>query len=501
MASPASLRAPTSSAAPAFAVLRVPDFALQAALRLPPGAAEPPAALVDPTAPGAPILAFTATAQAAGVEPGFTVPQALARCPHLQIRHPHPEAEAEARAALLAAGFSLSPAIEDSAPGVCTVDLSGRAPDEREPALRDALARLARLGLRATGGLASTPLVAGYAATDANPVRTVRQPRSFLAALPLATASPPPELALILGRWGVRTLGDLTDLPKGEITRRLGPEGLALWERAAGETIRPLRRVTPARTFVAEQAFETEIESLDPLLLRLRPLVDRLALDLANAGLAAGELLLALALADETRYERAFRLPEATAEPDTLFGVLLAHLESLHTAAPVAAARLEFLPARPQVRQHGLFDTGLRDPRSFADTLARLVAVVGSARLGTPYPEDTHRPDAFRLAPPPAAVDDPPAPPVLPPLGPPLRRFRPPRPATVELGPGAPAYVQTSHVRGPVAAWAGPWCAAGDWWEEARAWKREEWDVALESGGLYRLARTPDGWFVDGEYD
>ncbi|MEY4815813.1 MAG: hypothetical protein RLZZ162_2886, partial [Verrucomicrobiota bacterium] len=39
-------------------------------------------------------------------------------------------------------------------------------------------------------------------------------------------------------------------------------------------------------------------------------------------------------------------------------------------------------------------------------------------------------------------------------------------------------------------------------WETDRSWEREEWDVALADGcGLYRLLRTPTGWFIEGEYD
>ena len=83
-----------------------------------------------------------------------------------------------------------------------------------------------------------------------------------------------------------------------------------------------------------------------------------------------------------------------------------------------------------------------------------------------------------------------------------LRRFRPPVPANVELRGNQPAFVWSETVRDPIRALAGPWFASGDWWEAGREWQREEWDIELESGGLYRLVRIPDtGWFLEGEYD
>jgi hypothetical protein len=53
-----------------------------------------------------------------------------------------------------------------------------------------------------------------------------------------------------------------------------------------------------------------------------------------------------------------------------------------------------------------------------------------------------------------------------------------------------------------VVAAAGPWRTEGDWWL-AGAWARDEWDVALNDGGVYRLCRDASGarWYLDGSYD
>ena len=524
-----------------FAVLNIADFPLHAVLRTEPGTAGRPAALFASISKKSVVLAANPSARACGVELGMSAPQAVARCPALIIRTPNPAAENEARATLLAVGFTLSPAIEDTAPGICTVDLKGSS-TRPEPLASAALATLAEFGLPTTAGVARTPLLALYAAraggsllrpdpsetdftlcespayesTPQHPVKDLTHPepgtadvyvvtneKAFLSPLPLLTADPSPELAGILGNWGLRTLGDLTALPRDEIVRRFGTEGLALWNRAIGGDSRPLHLVTPAQTFFATMEFEEEIETLEPLLFILRRFLDRLTLELTVSQHVAAEMELTLRLEDDTRHTRGFRLPEPTADTEILFRTLHTHLESLQTAASISALELRLVPTRPLVRQHGLFDTGLRDPHGFAETLARVAALVNSDRVGTPQREDTHRPDTTKLVPPPAIVPAPVEPPVHPPLGLPLRRFRPPLRATLEFTPNErkPTYLFTDQFHGEISDLRGPWRSSGDWWQKDRAWQRTEYDIALTSGGLYRLLHIDDAWFIEGEYD
>ena len=524
-----------------FAVLHIDDFALHAVLRTEPGLAGRPAALFATSTKKSAVLAANLAARAAGVELGMTAPQAVARCPALVIRTPNSAAEHEARAALLAVGFTLSPAIEDTAPGICTADLKGST-NRPEPVAAAAIFELAQLGLPTTGGVARTPLLALYAAragkvnrvvphalsgrasthqrvedntlhlaeattpyhaTPEHNVMVVADEKTFLSPLPLSTADPTPELAGVLANWGVRTLGDLTALPRDEIVRRFGAGGLALWQRATGGDSRPLHLVTPSQSFSAAMEFEQEIETLEPLLFILRRFLDRLTLELRGSQHVAAEIELTLRLEDDTRHTRSFRLPEPTADVGILFRTLHTHLESLQTAASITALELRLVPTRPLVRQHGLFETGLRDPHGFAETLARVAVLVQSDRVGTPQREDTHRPDAVKLLAPPAVVPAPTEPPVHPPLGLPLRRFRPPLPATLEFMPGErkPTYLFTDQLRGEIAELRGPWRSSGEWWQNDRTWQRTEYDIALADGGLYRLLQIGEAWFIEGEYD
>lgn len=491
-----------------FAVLHIPDFPLHAVLRLEPGASSRPAALFATANKKSILLALNSTASAHGVELGMTAPQAVARCPALLIRTPQPDAEQEARSLLLALGFTLSPHLEDTAPGVCTIDLGGLDPAQHEPRASAAVEELCRLDLPATCGIAATPLLALQAARHLTHqrkgmkrVRTVRDARAFLAPLELATIEPSAELAGVLASWGLHTLGDLVALPRDEIVRRFGREGLTLWQRAHGGETRPLRRVVPAQQFTAATEFEHEIETLEPLLFVLRRFLDRLALELRASQHVAAEIFLSLRLEDETRHERAFRLPEPTADVEILFRTLHTHLESLQTASCICALELRLTPARPLVRQQGLFDTGLRDPHGFAETLARVGAIVGADRAGTPHVPDTHRPDAVQLTEP--------APVVLPAAEPPLhathgltlRRFRPPLAVHLEFTHGRASFLWSDGPRGEISFHGPPYESSGEWWQRDRAWSRTGWDIGLASGGLYRLLRIDQAYFLEGEYD
>ena len=481
-----------------YAVLRVRDFALNALRRSDPELAGRPVALI--AGEGRKATVVEAAPEAAGVTPGLAVTLAMARCPGIVLRPRDPAAEVEAHRLLLAAAFTLAPRVEFTGPGCCTVDLRGADPARTGVQMRLRMTELARAGLPAQIGAAATPLLAAYAARCAEPVLLVPDAREFLAPLPLAFAEPTPGHAEILRGWGIRTLGQLTALPKAEIGRRLGTEGVALWERAAGETVRVLRLVEPPTTFVAEWDYEPPVEAVEPLLFRLRRFAERLAFELRATGAVAEKLTLTLRLEDETAHGREFRLPEPGADVDGWLRILHAHLETVRTAARVVGVRLLATPARPPQKQDGLFDTGLRDPASFWENLARLGALVGDDRVGTPAPVDTHRPDAFTLQKPAETVPPPEPPPVHPPRGPVLRRFRPPRPARVDWADDRPARIESEPARGMVRSAAGPWRLSGDWWKP-EAWAVETWHVELAGGGIYQLTRTADGWCVEGMLD
>ena len=303
----------------------------------------------------------------------------------------------------------------------------------------------------------------------------------------------------ILHKWGIHTLGQFASLDKDDLNARLGPEAVRLWERANGQSTRLLKLVQPPESFVESFEFEHDIETVESLLFMLRRFLQQIALRLDAIYLVAKELTLRITFADKKCYKRTFQIPQPTNDVDLLFRMLHTHLENFKSEQPITEVSLEAQPIKPARQQFGLFETALRDPNRLYETLARLTALLGADRVGTPVLEETFRSDAFHLEPFSWQLND--ATPVAnskPPSA--LRRFRP-APSAVVLGnENKPAHIRSTEVTGKVAAQTGPYAASGDWWDERR-WSCVEWDVQLENGIVARCHQTENGWVVDGMYD
>jgi protein ImuB len=312
----------------------------------------------------------------------------------------------------------------------------------------------------------------------------------------------------ILHRWGIHTLGQLANLDKDELGKRLGPIAVQLWERASGKSVRLLKLVTPVESFAETFEFENEIETAEPLLFMLRRFLEQLATRLGSFYLVAKELTLTITFSDKQSYQHRFQIPQPTTSVEILFRMLQTHLENFKSEFPIVSVSLEAHPSKPSEQQFGLFETALRDPTQLSETLARLIGLVGTERVGTPVLEDTHRPDAFRIQsfawelPAVAGGADAghDAGGNAPGYNFILRRFRSPLCASVLSTEKRPAHLQSAEVRGSVREVAGPYQSSGNWWDE-NSWKRAEWDLELENGALCRCHEEEGAWKVDGIYD
>src|SRR5204863_9128157 len=268
------------------------------------------------------------------------------------------------------------------------------------------------------------------------------------------------EIFAILHKWGIHTLGQLAALDKEQLGARLGPEAIRMWERANGRSSRLLKLIRPPESFQESFEFEREIETAEPLLFMLHRFLEQLAVRLGAIYLVAKELTLRItfansrqdepAVAGKQSYERIFKIPQPTNDVDLLFRMLQTHLENFRSEHPIVAVALRAEPIKPAGEQFGLFETTLRNPYQLSETLARLTALLGADRVGTPALEETHRPDAFRIEPfswhglPARSIGRMPMP------RPALRRFRSAVIAFVLRDENKPAHVCSSEIQGTI---------------------------------------------------
>ncbi len=266
------------------------------------------------------------------------------------------------------------------------------------------------------------------------------------------------ELATF-SKWGLRTLGDIARLPPDAVAARLGQPGVLLQRLAHGEDPRPLRPAVPEERF--EQALDLEwpIDGLEPLSFVLGRLIEPLAAHLDRRGRGAAVLHVRLHLVTRAVHERALQLPAPIKDARTLRTLALLDLESHPPAAAIDRVVVAVDPTPARVLQFSLLTRPLPSPEQISTLMARLSALMGEGRCGSPVAVDTWQPGAFAMkpfAPSQSSTSAPPhlrttAPPHLRTTAPPhrcvvaLRRFRIPVPARVRVEQGRPIRVITDR--------------------------------------------------------
>jgi protein ImuB len=287
------------------------------------------------------------------------------------------------------------------------------------------------------------------------------------------------------------------------VAARLGDEGVELQRLARGEGYRQLRPMEDPLEFEADMELEYPLESLEQLAFILARLLGDVCGRLGTRSLATNEIRLRLKLENAPEHTTSLRLPVPMLDQKAFLRMLQLDLNGRPPAAPVLWVHLAAQPLKPRRTQHGLFVPSSPEPEKLELTVARVRHLVGQDRVGTPEILDTHRPDTFAMrafAPRQGGGTALQETPTLPRFC--LRRFRPPRFAQVLVVNRQPVRVMSPVLSGRVVMAKGPWRTSGEWWRQD-VWNRDEWDLALESGGVYRMFQEIDSgrWFLEGTYD
>ncbi|MGE5213234.1 MAG: hypothetical protein ACM3NN_06020 [Nitrospirota bacterium] len=172
-----------------FATIYLPNFYLQAAMRHQPELCEKPVALIEEHERKPVIIQLNETAENAGIRKGMTPSQALARSLRVVIKVRAPTQEKSIQEILLHYAFTLSPFVENTGPGICTLQFT----DCRrllEKVCR-VIEQLVACEIRTQAAIAPISDISFLAAHLARPVLQIENAKEFLAALPIETLAMP----------------------------------------------------------------------------------------------------------------------------------------------------------------------------------------------------------------------------------------------------------------------------------------------------------------------
>jgi protein ImuB len=358
--------------------------------------------------------------------------------------------------------------------------------------------------------LAGTPGAAWALARFAAPKDAIAPPggeADALAALPMEALRLSPPAVHLLGRFGLRRIGDLYALPRAGLARRFrGEAGMQVIRRldqALGRLPEPLVGETAPVDYFAHRVFAEPILHAEGVAQWGARLATELCAKLEGEGLGARRLVLTGFRTDgrTSWFSAALGLPSH--DPDHLIRLLRERgwsrldlgfgLDALRLSAPVVEP---LTPSQSALVKSGAPETA-ESHRAMTALVDRLSARLGETAVLRPVWRESWTPERaeglapYAAAPPTASSRKPVEQPR------PILLFTPPEPieAVAELPDGAPARFTWRRVPRRVARASGPERLAPEWWRHplsARARPavaRDYYRLEDEDGGRYWVFR------------
>lgn len=514
------MREPTRSL-----VMWLPDWPVLAYRReaaRPPRADTPVAVFENNT-----VVACSAAARAQGVRRGQRRRDAQALCPSLVVIAADPVRDARVFAPVVALIEERAPGVQIVRPGLCALRARGPARyyGGEDEAARTLVRLLVAEGFTdARASVADGVFTAEHAArvTRADePVRVVPggQAAAFLAPLPV-TALEDPDLASLLARLGVHTLGEFAAMPVERVRERFAERGARLHALASGRDSQPVQPRTPPPELRREVAFEPPLELADQIAFGMRVAAEEFIARLGEQNLVCTEVRVVLSGERGERSERVWLHPgsfDAGAVVDRVRWQLAEDGRGIFGSG-VAGVSIE--PEAVDEASHhvkGLFGAGPDERVHHA--LSRVQAMLGHRAVVTPVVGggrwlaerqvlvpwgDRAVTAKDRAWPWPGSLPDPLPATVYP--EPRLVEVTDVAGASVTVGDrdalsAPPAILDAGGRRMRIREWAGPWPISERGWDPLRRRRAHRFQVVDDDGGAWLLVVEEGEWRAEGRYD
>jgi nucleotidyltransferase/DNA polymerase involved in DNA repair len=305
-------------------------------------------------------------ATAHSISPGMTLRQASHRCPDA-VFLPIDEAGYDRTCAeVLDVLDQFSPIVEADSPDRAFLDVSGTehlfGPAEN---LAGQVSNkvIHKTGLQSQIGIASNKFVASIAASLASTrslILTSGQERSFLQPLPIELLPIAPEAITWLKRLGLRTMGQVADLPINALDSQLGQEGLMAHRLAKGidkRTVKPRPRPD-----VLEQSlsFDHPLGDMDALLVAIGSLLEKLVPVLRSRYQVCHEIRLHFCSDNGGEWQDTVVLKTPMDSQQEMLGILKRHLETASLPEGLAEIQLSLARLGMEFGQQSPLSTGTR---------------------------------------------------------------------------------------------------------------------------------------------
>ena len=317
------------------------------------------------------VLSATYEARAFGVHSAMPVSRARRLCPQAVFIAPRHGLYGAVSREVMAIFRAVTPEVEPLSLDEAFLDISGSMRRLGSPAgigavIRQQVSEQQRISCSV--GIATTKFVAKLASVHCKPdgllVIPAGRTLDFLHPLPAAALWGVGErTGKVLGRLGLRTVGDIARAPAATLERQLGQAAAAhLVALAWGDDHREVTPRAPEKSVGTEETFAADVD--DPELIRreLLRLSGRTARGLRSSGCTARTVVVKLRLADFTTITRTRTLPEPTDVAQRIYRTACA----LYAGAGLdARARLRLVG----VRATGLLPAGAAPTQlAFGDT-------------------------------------------------------------------------------------------------------------------------------------
>jgi protein ImuB len=500
------------------------EFPAQALLRLRADWQTEPVVVLDGRAPREWVCSLNRLAERKGAAAGMTRLEAES-VQGLRLLKRSAASETTARAVMLECAAKFSPRIQEATLETNAAGADGRTacafvldiagterlfgpPAQLAERLRE---ELAAAGFRVAIAVSANFDTARMKAASMRGIAVIAEgaEAEALAKLPITALNLDEEYAATFALWGINTLGELAALPEAELVARIGPKAAQRWRALArGEaehTFEPIETVFALEEFCE---FETPVEQIDSLLFVGARMIDCLTTRAAGRALALRSMTAEMGLEGGGTHGCAIRPAVPTIDRKFLLKLLQLEIGAHPPQAAVLRLALRAEAGAQSKVQLGLFAPQTPEPSRLDITLARLRAMVGEERVGSPVLEDTHRADGFRMESFETSGGSEAKMESTPRMA--LRRVRPARLLRVTMCAARPAVFRDKENSYEIAAAYGPWRTSGCWWalkSRDGAWDCEEWDVlAAMNGGrsvacLLTRDRTRNAWHLEAFYD